>query len=328
MGVRGQGSGVRGQGLAARGEGNEASAEVAPTTPFAQTSVFRPGLLAGQVALITGGGTGIGLGIAELLGALGAHTVLASRKADALEVAAARLRAAGASASAAPLDVRDPDAVRTTVERVVTAHGRLDILVNNAAGNFYAPSASLSANAWRSVVEIDLFGTFYCAQAVAPVMRAAGSGRIVNVSMTLHYRGWPQMAHATAAKAGVDALTRTLAVEWASWGIRVNAVAPGPVPTEGVRKAFARPRSSETAQGGPSRAAAAPAADVFGGEPAAGVAARAMADYATRAIPLGRWGTPADIANMVAFLASPAGDWITGAIFVVDGGEWLQRTPL
>ena len=148
------------------------------------------------------------------------HTVLASRKADALEAAATRLRAAGAcgQASVAPLDVRNPETVRTVVEQVAAAHGRIDILVNNAAGNFYAPTATLSPNAWRSVVEIDLYGTFFCSQAVAPVMRAAGGGRIVNVSMTLHYRGWPQMAHATAAKAGVDALTRTLAVEWASWG--------------------------------------------------------------------------------------------------------------
>jgi NAD(P)-dependent dehydrogenase (short-subunit alcohol dehydrogenase family) len=191
------------------------------------------------------------------------------------------------------------------VTQVVAEHGRIDVLVNNAAGNFYAPSETLSPNAWRSVVEIDLFGTFYCSQAVAPVMRAAGGGRIVNVSMTLHYRGWPQMAHATAAKAGVDALTRTLAVEWAPAGIRVNAVAPGPIPTEGVRKAFVPPAGS----GVP---------DVFAVE-------KAMEGYARQSIPLGRWGTPADIGNMVAFLASPAGDWITGSIFVVDGGEWLAR---
>ncbi len=226
------------------------------------------------------------------------------------------------------LDVRDAESVRTVIARVAEERGRLDLLVNNAAGNFYAPSATLSPNAWRSVVEIDLFGTFYCSQAVAPVMRAQGGGRIVNISMTLHYRGWPQMAHATAAKAGVDALTRTLAVEWAPWGVRVNAVAPGPIPTPGVLKAFAAPRGEAAkprrllrAHRDAAPGDAAPAAALFDVK-------QAMADYAKRAIPLGRWGTPRDIANAVAFLASPAGDWITGAIFVVDGGEWLQRQPL
>jgi 2,4-dienoyl-CoA reductase [(3E)-enoyl-CoA-producing], peroxisomal len=304
------------------------AAPAAPAATDAATSIFRPGLLTGQVALVTGGGTGIGLGVAELLGALGAHTVLASRKTETLESAAAHLRRAGSAASTATLDVRDPDAVRAVVQQVARDHGRLDLLVNNAAGNFYAPTASLTPNAWRAVVEIDLFGTFYCSQAVAPIMKAQGGGRIVNVSMTLHYRGWPQMAHATAAKAGVDALTRTLAVEWASWGIRVNGVAPGPIPTAGVRKAFAAPR---TAAHGVADASprANPAAEAAGEAPAADLFAvdRAMDDYAKRSIPLGRWGTPRDIANAIAFLASPAGDWITGAILVVDGGEWLQRPP-
>jgi len=272
---------------------------------MADTSIFRPGLLDGQVALVTGGGTGIGFGIAELLSALGAHAVLASRKVEHLEPAVERLRAAGGAASAVQVDVRDADRVKAMVAEVHARHGRIDVLVNNAAGNFYAPSETMSANAWRSVVEIDLYGTFFCSQAVAPLMRQQGGGRIVSISMTLHYRGWPLMAHATAAKAGVDALTRTLAVEWAPHGIRVNAVAPGPIPTEGVRKAFAAP----TGSGVP---------DLFAVE-------KAMGDYARQAIPLQRWGSPADVANMVAFLASPAGDWITGGIFVVDGGEWLAK---
>ncbi len=292
------------------------------------TSVFRPNLLAGQVALVTGGGSGIGLGISELLAALGAHVVLASRKQEALEDAAGRIRAHGGQATVAALDVRDADAVKAMVAEVAQARGRLDVVVNCAAGNFYAPSATLSVNAWRSVVEIDLYGTFFVSQAVAPIMREHGGGRIINISMTLHYRGWPQMAHATAAKAGIDALTRTLAVEWAPWGIRVNAIAPGPIPTEGVRKAFALQRRQSRgggAVGDPSGGGESPSetgpAEVFALD-------SALADYAKRAIPVGRWGTPRDIANMVAFLASSAGDWITGAILVIDGGEWLQRMPI
>jgi peroxisomal 2,4-dienoyl-CoA reductase len=263
-----------------------------------QPAVFRPDLLAGKVALITGGGTGIGLGIASALASTGAHVAIASRKPEHLGPATEQLRAAGARVSAVEVNVREPESVARMVERVGNDHGRIDILVNNAAGNFYAPSATISPNGWRAVVETDLYGTFFCCQAVYPLMKAQGAGRIISISMTLHYRGWPLMAHATAAKAGVDALTRTLALEWARDRITVNAVAPGPIPTEGVKKAFT-PTGSD-------------APDLFG-----------MEKYAAESIPLGRWGTPDDIGHMVTYLASPAGDWITGAIMVVDGGAWL-----
>ena len=269
-------------------------------------SVFRAGLLDGQVAFVTGGATGIGLGISRLLAGLGAHVVMGSRKLEHLEPAAAAIGVAGGAASVEQLDVRDVEQVKGAVGRVRDRLGRIDLLVNNAAGNFYAPSETLSPNAWKSVLEIDLYGTFYCCQAVAPLMREQGGGAIVSTSMTLHYRGWPQMAHATAAKAGVDALTKTLAVEWAPHRIRVNAVAPGPVPTDGVRKAFTPP-----AGGG--------VTDVFE------ATEQAMSRYARKSIPLGRWGTPDDVAGMVAYLASPAGSWITGAVMVVDGGEWLSK---
>jgi 2,4-dienoyl-CoA reductase [(3E)-enoyl-CoA-producing], peroxisomal len=270
------------------------------------TSVFAPGLFDGQVALITGGGSGIGRGIADQLAALGAQVVLASRKLERVETAAEEIRAAGGKASGVAVDVREGARVKEMVAQVKDRHGRIDLLVNNAAGNFYAPSATLSENAWKSVIEIDLYGTFFCSQAVYRLMREQGGGSIVNISMTLHYRGWPLMAHATAAKAGIDALTRTLALEWAKDKVRINAVAPGPIPTEGVRKAFTPP---PTADGVP---------DVFAVE-------KAMGDYARKMIPLQRWGSPADIANMVTYLASPAASWITGAIMVVDGGEWLAK---
>lgn len=264
--------------------------------------MFAPGLLDSRVAFVTGGGSGIGFGISSCFAAAGADVVLFSRNAERLEDAAERLREThGGSVASFAGDVRQPETLVSAMAATRERFGRLDILVNNAAGNFYARSESLSPNAWRAVVEIDLFGTFYACQAAFPIMSAQRYGRILSTSMTLHYRGWPLMAHATAAKAGVDALTRTLALEWARHGITANAVAPGPIPTEGVRAAFANPAGGT--------------ADLFG--------ERSAEAFAERFIPAGRVGTPADIGNVMTYLASPAGDWITGQVFVVDGGESL-----
>lgn len=273
--------------------------------------VFAPDLLEGRVALVTGGGSGIGYGISACLASCGASLAIASRSRERLEEAAERLRAAtGGRVLPVIANVREPEAMEAAVARVADELGSLDILVNNAAGNFYCPTEELTPNGWRAVVETDLYGTFHASRAAFPVMRDRGFGRIVSISMTLHYRGWPLMAHATAAKAGIDALTRTLALEWAYHGITVNAVAPGPIPTEGVRKAFARDDGAD------------PGPELFERHGAGA--------YARRFIPAGRFGRPADIGRMVAYLASPAGDWITGAILVVDGGESLaspRRLP-
>ncbi len=257
-------------------------------------TVFQSGLLVGTRALITGGGSGIGFGIADVLASLGADVALASRSVERLEAAAARLREHGTHVVTMATNVREPEAVADMVHRTADELGSVDVLVNNAAGNFYVPSSQLTPNGWRAVVETDLYGTFFCSQAVHPVMAAQGGGVIISISMTLHYRGWPRMAHATAAKAGVDALTRTLALEWAADSIRVNAIAPGPVPTEGAQAAF-------------------------------GAGGVGIDEEMRRFIPLGRWGSPHDIGNMVAYLCSPAGAWITGQIFVVDGGSSLAR---
>jgi peroxisomal 2,4-dienoyl-CoA reductase len=262
--------------------------------------IFQTDLLAGQVAVVTGGGTGIGFGIASELARCGANVVIASRSMEHLEPSRTKLEDMGVRAAAVEVNVRDPESFRALVEHTVTDFGRIDLLVNNAAGNFYAPSAALTPNGWRAVVETDLYGTFFGCQAVYPVMERQGGGRIVSVSMTLHYRGWPLMAHATAAKAGVDALTRTLAVEWAPQNITVNAIAPGPILTEGAHKAFVAPDGSEDRTTG-------------------------IDEQLLKHIPLGRLGTPADIGYMVAYLGSTAGSWITGAIFVVDGGSWLSK---
>lgn len=253
--------------------------------------VFKEDTLRGKVAFVTGGASGIGLGISHRLARAGADVVVASRRQETCAEAADALKTAyGVRAAAVPVDVRDSGAVNEAVAAAVDTMGRLDILVNNAAGNFYYPAEKLSDNQWKAVLEIDLYGTFYGCRAAFPYLKEEG-GTIVSTSMTLHRNGWVGMLPACSAKAGVDALTKTLALEWARFGIRVNAIAPGPILTEGVKKAFA-----------------------LGGD---------MEDHQD-SIPLGRPGEPEEIGDMVVFMASSAGSWMTGSIVTLDGGEGLS----
>ncbi len=251
---------------------------------------FAPGLLKGRAALVTGGGTGICRGIALALAEAGCDVAIASRKLDHLEPTAAEIAGRGVRSVAASGDVRDPAAVDGIVSTTVEAFGRLDILVNGAAGNFVCLAENLSPNGFGAVVDIDLKGTFNVSRAALPYLTAQG-GSVINISATLQLLGTVGQAHASAAKAGVDALTRALAAEWGPAGIRVNGVAPGPVEgTEGVRR---------------------------------------LTSDASRALiaeqcPLGRMATIDEVAQACVFLCSDAASFITGVTLVVDGGLWLR----
>lgn len=252
---------------------------------------FRADTLAGQVALVTGGGTGIGRGISLALARHGADVVLASRKRQHNEPTAEEIRSLGRRALVLELDVRDRDRVAGAVEQAMEELGRLDHLINNAAGNFLVRASDLSENGWRAVVDIVLTGTFNVSQAVYPIMREAGDGSIVNITTTYVETGAPFMAHSGAAKAGVLNLTRSLAVEWGPAGVRVNAVAPGLVrETEGARRL----------------------AESIG-----------LVDRYLAQVPLGRLTAVEDVASAVLFLSSPLAAHVTGVQLTVDGGASL-----
>ena len=256
--------------------------------------MFIPSLLKDQVVIVTGGGTGIGLAIAKRLGELGAHIAVGSRNAENIEKGTAELRHAGLDPLAIQLDVRNPEQVDEMVRRVVRHFGRIDILVNNAAGNFVCRAEELSPNGWNAVIGIVLNGSFYCSRAVGRHMIArGGGGSIVSILANYVWTGSAGTIHSAAAKAGVMSMTQTLAVEWAKHRIRVNAVAPGPIESPGAAKQLWD--SPEAVQ------------------------------RITDMVPLQRWGKPEEIADAVAFLVAPGAGYITGEILTVDGGAWLDR---
>ena len=255
-------------------------------------SVFRSDILEGKVAFVTGGGSGICKGIAESFMAHGARTVILGRKVERLEATAKEMTdATGRECLPIGCDVRDGKVVEAALDQALARFGKIDIVVNGAAGNFLAPAAQLSYNGFKTVMEIDAMGTYnVCRAAFDKCLRDHG-GHVINITATLHYGATPLQVHASAAKAGVDAITRTLAAEWGSLGIQVNGIAPGPIDgTEGMTR-LAPPGFREK-----------------------------VAD----AIPLGRLGTIEDIAQCATWLVSGAASYVHGEIVVVDGGAWLM----
>jgi len=252
------------------------------------------GSLQDRVAIITGGGTGIGRAIAFEYARLGAKLVLASRKAEHLEPTAKELESQGARVCFVTMDVRYPEDVDRLCEETVRRFGSIDILVNNAAGNFISRAEELSPNGWNAVVNIVLNGAFYCSRAAGlRMIESKRGGNILNVVATYAWTGGPGTIHSACAKAGVVCMTRTLAVEWARHKIRVNAVAPGPVETEGAGARLWATPEVRTAM--------------------------------LKTVPRGRMGNVEEIAHASAYLVSDFADFITGEVLVIDGGQWLGK---
>jgi NAD(P)-dependent dehydrogenase (short-subunit alcohol dehydrogenase family) len=252
------------------------------------------GTFAGKVAVVTGGGSGMGRAMAIEFARLGAAVVVAGRRPDPLGETVAAIESAGGRALAQPTDVRQPEAVEALMDAAVERFGAVDVLVNNAAGNFVARAEDLSPNGWRAVVSIVLDGGFLCARAAGRRMiEAGGGGAILSVIASYAWTGGPGTVHSAAAKAGILAMTRTLAVEWACHGIRVNTICPGPTDTAGAGGAL-WPTDADRAR-------------VIG------------------TIPAGRIATVEEIAWWTTALCSPAAGFITGENLTVDGGHWLEQ---
>ncbi|MBZ5536162.1 MAG: SDR family oxidoreductase [Acidobacteriia bacterium] len=253
-------------------------------------SIFRDHLLKDKVAFVTGGGSGINLRIAERFAEHGAKIALVGRTQDKLDQASATIQAGGGTAAGYVADVRDYQAIESALKKTREGFGEIDILLCGAAGNFPAAALGMSSNGFKSVIDIDLLGTFNTCRAAYEHLRKPGAS-IVSISATHAFIPFAMQSHVCAAKAGVDMLTRTLAVEWGKAGVRVNSIAPGPIAeTEGMR------RLSPTEE---------------------------IKQKLARSIPLQRFGSKDEIADLALFLCSDAAAYITGAVYVCDGGQSL-----
>ncbi|HSQ67903.1 MAG TPA: SDR family oxidoreductase [Polyangiaceae bacterium] len=251
-------------------------------------TIFRPGLFANRVAVVTGGGSGIGLGIARTLGALGAKVAIGSRKPERLAAAKAVLAADGVDVLTVPVDIREVDQVALFADTILGELGAIDILVNNAGGQFPTAAETLTAKGWDAVIRNNLNGTFYMTHAVATKsMIPKKHGRIINIIANIA-RGFPGMVHTGAARAGVENLTKTLAVEWAQYDIQVNAVAPGIIRSSGV--------------------------DQYPPE---------LVEMSRQRTPAKRLGTVEEVAELVVYLATDAAKFVTGETWYIDGGAHL-----
>jgi len=257
------------------------------------------------VAVVTGAAQGLGLGVAEQLARNGATAIIADLQHEKAEQAAANLRQRNLDVQASYLDVADSAAVTKFFGAVVDEHGKLDILVNNAGvGQTVTPTVELSDEEWQRVIHNTLDGTFYCCRAAGAIMEAQESGCIVNVSSINGQNPAVLVAAYNVAKAGVIMLTRTLALELAAYGVRVNAICPGPVYTDFNKSVMDQRRKSLN------------------------ITLEEMIERIRKAVPLGRWGEPEDVAQAVAFLCSPAASWITGEVLRVSGGlEGVSAAP-